>query len=89
MHPQPPPVDPGNGLLSEQPAQLTCTKASTPLGDRMVLTIRTTSATVTVMLRGQDAKLWVAHITRIADAMSASGLVTGNGMPVRRDKNDN
>jgi hypothetical protein len=38
---QPPPVDSGNQLLAETPAQLTVALVGTPDGQRMALTIRT------------------------------------------------
>jgi hypothetical protein len=77
--PQIPPADPGNQLLCEQPAQLTTSLVLTPVGQRLAVTIRTTSATITVFLRGKDAKAWAAQLTRDAAGMSDAGLITGNG----------
>jgi hypothetical protein len=76
---QPPPVDSGNQLLAETPAQLTVALVGTPDGQRMALTIRTASTTLTVLLRGADAKAWAANIGATAAGMSASGLVAAGG----------
>jgi hypothetical protein len=79
--PQPPaPFDAGNALLSEQPAQLVTAVVQAPAGQRLALTIRTPSATVTVFLPGKDAKAWAARLTQDAGAMSASGLVIAGGV---------
>lgn len=75
----PPPFDAGNPLLSEQPAQLITAAMQTPAGQRLVLTIRTPSATVTVLLPGQDAKTWAAKLTETAEGMSSAGLIAANG----------
>ena len=80
MPPQPvPPVDPGNHLLAEGPAQLSCTLVETPAGQRLAVTVRTTSATLTVLLQAADAKTWAASLAQIAGQMSASGLIVANG----------
>lgn len=75
----PPPVDPGNQLLAETPAQLSTALLSTPKGQRMALTVRTASVTVTVLLAAADAKAWAAQLTATAASMSASGLVVAAG----------
>lgn len=78
--PQPiPPVDPANQLLAETPAQLTTGLIDTPAGQRLALTIRTPSTTVTVLLQGADAKTWAAVLTREAATMSQTGLIIANG----------
>ncbi len=84
MMPQPvqvPPFDAGNQLLGEQPAQFTTAKLPTPLGERLAVTIRTPSATVTVFLGGKDARTWAKLLTREAEGMSGAGLVTGTVVP--------
>jgi hypothetical protein len=74
--PQPPaPFDQGNPLLGECQAQMTMIVLDTPAGQRLALTIRTPSTTVTVLLAGKDAQEWAATLTRTADMMSASGLI--------------
>lgn len=79
--PTPPvtPFDTGNTLLAEQPAQLLTTVIGTPAGQRLFVTVRTPSATQTVLLKGPDARTWAAALTKAADSMSASGLVVANG----------
>lgn len=77
--PGPPPVDQGNQLLAEGPSQITTALIPTPAGQRMVLTVRTASATVTVLLGKQDAETWAANIAGAAAKMSVSGLVVANG----------
>ena len=76
------PVDPSNPLLGEVPAALFTALVQTPQGQRMALTIRTASTTLTVLLATADAKTWAAQIKQIADQMSASGLiVAAPGLP--------
>lgn len=79
--PPPAPFDTGNQLLGEQPAQLVPAVIDTPAGQRLALTVRTPSATVTVFLAGKDARTWAAALTTAAEGMSVSGLVVANGMP--------
>ena len=77
--PQATPFDTGNPLLAEQPATITTAVIPTPLGQRLALTIRTPSATLTVFLGGADAKTWAAQLTRDAAGMSSAGLIAANG----------
>lgn len=70
-----PAFDQGNSLLGETPAQLTVALIGTPLGQRLALTVRTPSTTLTVLLGGKDAQAWAANLTKAADSMSASGLI--------------
>jgi len=70
-----PPFDQGNGLLGETPAQMTTALIQTPAGQRMALTVRTPSTTVTVLLAGKDAQEWARALTKAADTMSSSGLI--------------
>jgi hypothetical protein len=73
------PVDPGNQLLGETPAQLTTATLPTATGQRLVLTIRTPSTTLTLLLSKDDAILWAGNIRETAKAMSGSGLIVANG----------
>lgn len=78
--PAPPaPFDAGNPLLGEQPAQLATALVQTPAGQRLAVTVRTPSATVTVFLAGADARAWAARLTTDSGAMSVTGLVIANG----------
>ncbi len=79
--PQPPPVDQGNGLLAETGAQLSTALVQTPAGQRMILTVRTSSATLSVFLQAGDAKVWARQISALAGQMSGAGLVVANGHP--------
>ena len=73
--PAPAPVDAGNQLLAETPAQLAAALLETPGGQRLALTIRTASTTLTVLLGAADAKAWAASIGQAAGSMSSSGLI--------------
>lgn len=54
-----PPVDPGNAMLGEVPATFQCTPVNVqPGGQRLALTIRTQSTTLTVLLARDDAGRW-------------------------------
>jgi hypothetical protein len=54
----------------------------TPAGQRLVLTIRTASTTLTVLLEKVDAVAWLANLKAVADSMSSSGLVVaGAALP--------
>lgn len=56
--PAAPVFDVGNILLSDGPAQLTTAPVSTPGGQRLAVTVRTGSTTVTVFLAKDDVKNW-------------------------------
>lgn len=74
-----PAFDLGNALLAEQPSQLTVSLMDTPQGQRLCLTIRTTSTTVSVLLGKTEATAWGTRISGDAATMSSSGLVVANG----------
>ena len=84
--PAPPPVDPGNHLLSEQAAVMTASLVQTSVGQRLAYTIRTPSVTLTVFLGKDDALAWGGQLRNIAKQMSGSGLIVaapgGNGHAV-------
>lgn len=77
--PEPPPVDTGNQLLGETPATLTTALMQTAGGQRLALTIRTPSTTLTVLLGKADADMWARNVSGTASAMSASGLIVASG----------
>ena len=79
---QPPIVDPGNTLLTQTPAQLVTGFVQTPNGQLSVLTIRTPTTTLTVMLNGQDIKTWAKALGVMASNSSGNGLVTGKPGPL-------
>ena len=73
--------DEGNKLLGELPAQLTTDVIDIPVGgQRLALTIRTPTTTLTVFLKGADAKKWAHQLSSEAAMMSSSGLVAANGI---------
>jgi hypothetical protein len=72
-------LDEGNKLLMELPAQLTTDVIGTPGGQRLAMTVRTPTTTLTVFLRGSDAKKWAHQLTVESSVMSDTGLVTANG----------
>jgi hypothetical protein len=73
-------LDEGNKLLGELPALLTTDVIGTSAGQRLVLTIRTPTTTLTVFLRGADAKIWAHQLSSEAAVMSDSGLIAANGI---------
>ena len=73
--------DEGNKLLGELPAQLSTDVIDTIAGQRLALTIRTPTTTLTVFLRGADAKNWAKQLSGESAVMSDSGLVTGKVTP--------
>lgn len=76
-----PPLDPANQLLAPGPSQLATGVVTTPEGQRMVLTVRTGSATVTVFLARDDALAWAENIRSTAVGMSGLFVVGSLGMP--------
>jgi hypothetical protein len=72
-------ADPGNQLLTQTPAQLSTGLVDTSAGQRLALTIRTTSATLTVLLEHADATLWAGNLKRAAESMSSTGLIVAGG----------
>lgn len=80
--PQMPPVDPGNPLLAEAPATFQCTPVNGPGGQRLAVTIRTSSTTLTVLLVRDDAGRWRDVMTEAIGKMSGLIVpthVNGNG----------
>lgn len=77
--PQPPVTgwDPGNPFLAEGPAALLTTNVHFPgQGQRMIVTIRTSSATVSAFADKETALKWAKQIKADAEKMSGSGLIT-------------
>jgi hypothetical protein len=80
--PQPQPLDPGNTLFAETPAALTVALMQTKEGQRLLVTTRTASTTLSVLLSAADAKTWASLLSGTADQMSTSGLiVAAPGLP--------
>jgi hypothetical protein len=81
---QPPPAayDAGNPLLAPGPARLDLASADQPGGGKIALvTVRTASATQTVMLSAEDLRVWAGLLTGLADEMTG-GLVVATPLDV-------
>jgi hypothetical protein len=63
-------TDPGNDMLAPGPARLNCGTVTTPDGKLGVLTIRTSSATVTVLLDAKALRDWAGLIVSVAGQLS-------------------
>lgn len=72
-----PPVDPGNPILNEGPAVFMATPVNTQGGQRLAVTIRTPTTTITILLIKDDAKSWRDTFTEGIGKMS--GLIIANG----------
>jgi hypothetical protein len=64
------PFDMGNILLGEAPAQLVTQIVNTPGGQRLALTVRTPSTTLTVFLAKDDANRWLSQLQTETGRMS-------------------
>ena len=73
----PPLVDAGNFLLSGGPANLATGTIQASGKTAGVLTIRTSSTTLSVLLAKSDLYDWARTITALADGISGTGLATG------------
>lgn len=67
------PFDINNPLLTEVPAQLTSTVVPTANGQRLAVTVRTGSTTLTVFLSREDATAWAENMA--TGARKVSGLI--------------
>ena len=75
-----PQFDLGNPILAATTALLTTSVAETPQGQRLMVTIRTASTTLTVLLSKADGIQWGKQISGDAALLSGAGLiVAGNG----------
>lgn len=70
-------ADGGNPLLSGGPVALMATVVDTPMGQRMMVTIRTTSTTLTGFLSKLDSGRWIDVLQTEHGKMSS--LVVPNG----------
>lgn len=66
-----PPFDIGNRLLSPQTCDITVMPADTPVGSRMILTIRTPSSTTTAFLTKEEALAVGRQLIRRAQEISS------------------
>jgi len=65
--------DEGNGLLTEVPVAMSVTPVNGPSGSRLMVTVRTTSTTLTVLLPRDVATNWASTIN--AGVANMSGLI--------------
>lgn len=72
-----PPVDTGNPILNEGPAVFQCTPVNTGGGQRLAVTVRTPTTTLTILLMKDDAKNWRDTMSEGIGKMS--GLIVANG----------
>lgn len=72
---QPSFVDSGNSLLAPVPARLETGTIESPSGKLAVLTIRSATTTMTVMIGVKDLRNWTGILGALADSMAMSGSV--------------
>lgn len=76
------PFDQSNALLSEVPAQLqTAIMTSQDGTQRLAVTVRTASVSVTVFLKKGDGENWGANITGAAGKMSSLEIAQPHQIP--------
>lgn len=77
--PAAPVFDTGNQLLTDGPAQLVTAPVPTPGGQRLALTVRTGSTTVTVFLAKDDVANWRDQLAAEHGKMTGLILPPGTG----------
>lgn len=65
-------VDAGNPLLAQVPARLETGTIDTPGGKLGILTVRTSSTTLTLMLAEADLRNWADGLTALAGQLGSS-----------------
>lgn len=76
-------VDQGNPLLAHVPAQLDTGTVELPGEGKVgVMTIRTGSTTLTIMLAAEDLKNWAGVLSGLADQLGGAGLVKATPVDV-------
>jgi hypothetical protein len=71
------PIDQSNPILNEGPAIIQATPVNTAAGQRLALTIRTPTTTLTILLIKDDAGRWRDTISDGIGRMN--GLIVANG----------
>ena len=72
-------IDAGNNLLDQVTANLSTGTLNGPQGSKLVLTVRTASTTLTVIMDKADGLTWAQNIKNECDKMSGSGLLVAKG----------
>lgn len=76
-------LDPHNPLLASGPARLDAGTIELPgVGRLGVLTVRTPSTTVTVMLSAEDVATWTDLLAKVRDDLGGKKLVAATPMEV-------
>ena len=70
-------IDTGNPLLGRVQSRLETGSVQTPAGPLAILTIRTASTTLTVLMTKDDLAIWIGVLQDQHDKLSAAGLITG------------
>lgn len=73
-----PAADPGNPFLTSGPCGLTSAVIDTPQGQRLMLTARTGSTTLTVFLEKEHGQQWVNVIQESLGKMSSLVVAPAN-----------
>lgn len=68
-------VDPLNTLLAQVPCEMHGAVVSGDLGRQVLVTFRTSSCTLTVVLSPADATTWAMNLTKLAD-QAGSPIIT-------------
>lgn len=72
------PYDPGNTLLSIVSSSLTVSPQSTPVGQRLCVTVRTVDTTLTLFLAPDEVEQWIDVLRHGKGQMT--GLILGPGV---------
>lgn len=75
---QRPPADPGNMLLTEVPSELSATVIDTPAGQRLMVTVRTPSTTLTLFLQKQMGESWIKVLQDTTGRMTSLTVAPAN-----------
>lgn len=79
-------IDAGNELLAQVPARLDTGTIDVPGAGKLgVLTLRTTSATVTVFLGAEDLRSWGALLTSLAGQVGGIAMAAPGDLAVLGD----
>jgi len=86
----PPLLDAGNALLAQVPVSLVVGSTETDVGKQGVVTVRTPSTTLTVVLDRPEIELWIQNLTLVRDGLDGL-IVPARGpsepLPPREEQN--
>lgn len=75
------PFDTGNGLLNPTDCVMAVTAVKGPQGERLAVTLRTASTTMTVFLDKASADNWASTLKTAASKMTNLILANGSDLP--------